>query len=150
MNGIVLNHTMNSSSKGYYKAGNSVVLSKGFNIKSGANVVFKIDECTSALPKGLNKTATNENYNDQVISVLDKEIRVYPNPFIDFINLDLGNYVDDYFSVIIYDTNGRKIKNYNVKGGQVEQLNCSELSTGIYILKVFNEKIQKEFKLIKK
>ena len=149
LNQINLKHLVKNV-KGIYTAGNDITLSNGFNIKSGSDVIFKIDDCSTPLPKALNKTTSNENDNNQVFSVLDKEIRVYPNPFIDFINLDLGNYVEDYFSVIIYDTNGRKIKNYNVKGGQLEQLNCSELSAGIYILKVFNEKIQKEFKLIKK
>jgi|GEM_PF-3390977 len=153
INGIVLNHTMNSSSRGYYQAGNSILLSNGFSIKSGSNVVFKIDECTSPLPRPLNKTSNNESTSkDEVIINMTDEIKVYPNPFSEFVNLDLSNYTKDAnFTSIVYDIHGKKVKEYRFTGGNNEQLRLNELSSGIYVLKVSsNQGLEKSFKLIKK
>ncbi|KAA5535300.1 T9SS type A sorting domain-containing protein [Paenimyroides baculatum] len=153
INGIVLNHTMNSSSKGYYQAGNSIVLSKGFSIKSGSNVVFKIDDCTSPLPKPFNKTSNNESTSkDELIIKMTDDIKVYPNPFSEFVNLDLSNYnKDTNFTLVVYDIHGKKVKDYRFNGGNTEQLRLNELSSGIYVLKVSsNQGLEKSFKLIKK
>lgn len=151
-NQINLKHLIRNST-GEYVSGNNITLSKGFSIKSGSNVVFKIDECTSPLPRPLNKTFNNESTSkDEVIINMTDEIKVYPNPFSEFVNLDLSNYnTDTNFTVIVYDIHGKKVKDFRLTGGNTEQLRLNELSSGIYVLKLSsNQGLEKSFKLIKK
>lgn len=151
-NQINLKHLIRNST-GEYVSGNNITLTEGFSIKSGSNVIFKIDECTSPLPRPLNKTSNNESTNKgEVIINITDEIKVYPNPFSEFVNLDLSNYnKDTNFILVIYDIHGKKVKDYKFTGGNTEQLRLNELSSGIYVLKVFSTQgLEKSFKLIKK
>lgn len=149
-NSIVLKNKMNPTSTGFYKAGNSITLSDGFNVKSGANVVFKIGECTNYLPKLSNRNESSDGDKELKIELND-DINAYPNPFSGFVNLDLRNYNKNVnFTALLYDINGKKIKNFEFKGGEVEFLDLSGLSSGVYVLKLMsNQSIEKSFKLIK-
>jgi len=151
-NQINLKHLIRNST-GEYVSGNNITLSKGFSIKSGSNVVFKIDECTSPLPRPLNKTSNNESTSkDELIIKMTDDIKVYPNPFSEFVNLDLSIYnKDTNFTLVVYDIHGKKVKDYRFNGGNTEQLRLNELSSGIYVLKVSsNQGLENSFKLIKK
>ncbi|SHJ28341.1 heparin lyase I family protein [Aquimarina spongiae] len=61
-----------------------------------------------------------------------KEI-IYPNPFKDFLHLDFQN---NYINAELYNTKGSSILNINFKNST--SINLSELSTGIYFLKIIN------------
>jgi len=66
----------------------------------------------------------------------------YPNPTNDFITLDFSDYNDTELSVEVFNMLGQKIKFFeNV--GVSEKIDLSQLTSGIYLLKInYNETIQ--------
>lgn len=72
-------------------------------------------------------------------------LRVYPNPAKDVLNV---NYKSDIQDVKIYNLLGQEVLSQKV--GQSDfQLNTSKLSTGTYVVKLFAEGGQHNFKLVK-
>jgi hypothetical protein len=87
-------------------------------------------------------TATNE----QVENI---NIKVYPNPFTDFISIE----VDDFqvFTFELFDVLGRKVESYLMNESKTfHQLNVQDLESGIYFYTLKKEgQIVKKGKLIK-
>lgn len=93
-------------------------------------------------------------YNDEILygpclnvstaDINQKQIKLYPNPFQDIVKIDDPN--DELLSSVIYDVQGKVIQK---KANQTE-LNLSDLSSGLYILKVkFKDQSVGVYKLIK-
>lgn len=76
-----------------------------------------------------------------------KNFRVYPNPASSSVNISLINEIKNA-TTTIYDINGRQVysKKSDLKG--IVTINTSNLSTGIYILKINNQQISFSKKLI--
>lgn len=86
--------------------------------------------------------------NDELITYTDY-LTVYPNPAIDFINLE-SNYTPIQ-KIEIYDTQGRLVLSQIVRETLLQyQLNISELSSGSYLLKAATNQGIESIKIIKK
>ena len=77
-----------------------------------------------------------------------KEISVYPNPVSSTFNLKTATNDLSSLSIQIFNVIGKKV--YEEKSLKSKTIDVSELSSGIYILKIINETQQKTIKLIKK
>lgn len=77
---------------------------------------------------------------------LHKTVKVNPNPFINTINLEVGN-SSVLQNIIVYDITGKVVfmSNTNLK-----QLDLGHLEKGIYILNLSTEKEKARFKIVKK
>lgn len=80
-------------------------------------------------------------YDSAIISAINNPevlqqdfFTVFPNPATDFISLKADNFTDTNFEMNVYDNAGRLLKTAKMNIG--EQLNVSDLSAGIYYLKV--------------
>jgi len=79
--------------------------------------------------------------------ILSKVVKLYPNPAVNFIKLDIG--AIEKASIKVFDINGKLVldnKNYNSK----EVLNISNLKIGIYFVKIKSNKGNTMKKFIKK
>lgn len=86
---------------------------------------------------------------------LNSNIKLYPNPFINNLNLEINSTSEEIITIKIYDIIGKKIynKEFNVKQGMnIISINNSSKFTakGNYILVVDSESINYTQKLIKK
>ncbi len=90
------------------------------------------------------------------VEYVDESISIFPNPFNDHINLRTKSSISLPHTVILVDTNGKKIYEEMVLLSSVNDdyrldFNSTSIIKGIYILKVFKDDILiKSFKVIKK
>ncbi len=76
----------------------------------------------------------------------NEEITIFPNPFdmeISFIN------IENYDKIIISDTKGSIVDNFEIKAKNYISKNYINLRRGIYIVKIIGETEEKSFKIIK-
>ena len=79
------------------------------------------------------------------------QLKVYPNPADDFISIEIPYFDSEYLDIIIYNELGKEV--YNKGGfltGSIQSINISNLTTGIYIVKVGKGKDWKSVKFIRK
>ena len=82
-------------------------------------------------------TASNKEFNKNSV------ISISPNPVLDYLKIKVSN--DEIIKgIYIYDLYGKLILN-----SQKQNLNLDSLSKGLYIIKVFTNKNQEEFKIFK-
>jgi hypothetical protein len=140
-----------------FTAGNSITLSPGFRVESGANFRASIQGCPS--PK---KGNPNQMFIDKLRSIelpdyeknnkeankdLDKDfivIRAEPNPASQSINLKFVLDTRKNFIYQIFNTYGQLMFSSNEKSYQkgisTETHNISNWANGMYIVKVISEK----------
>lgn len=94
---------------------------------------WSIDVCSAV-------TLSNDSFNENFFSV-------YPNPASDIINLDFKN--NSKASVEIYDLNGRQLKSIEKTNNKNNMsFRVDEFSSGIYFLKVKQDKLEQVEKVI--
>lgn len=84
--------------------------------------------------------STNDN-------VLNKGIKVYPNPSNGIVNIAIDNYVGD-ITVDVYDINGRKVFSNAGDYMKVNTINLQGFQRGVYILNVKGESLSYSEKII--
>ena len=98
----------------------------------------------------VNSTRTHNTYPpcatlSNTISEIKTEIKVYPNPTTEFLNIDFKN--EGSYTISIYDLNGKQLFN-RISTAQNFKLNVAHFSKGIYILKISNSSKNTAHKLI--
>lgn len=125
------------------------------NVVSDTTVNFigvKLGDINSSAQGTVGNTATNCD-GSPISSISDlnaiEGLRVFPNPFIDEINLELGK---DYptVSVEIFTSAGKKISNSNFNNTNTIKLTIENKTSGIYFIKVTAEQKVSWVSVVKK
>ncbi|TVZ56100.1 putative secreted protein (Por secretion system target) [Lutibacter sp. Hel_I_33_5] len=114
------------------------------------------NNCTSAMidiKSGINNSSNGINctISLSVNDILFKNIRVYPNPLNNQLNIDLGNN-HRINKIELVNLNGKLILNKSIKSDDKKMsfnLNKHQLSSGVYFLNLSTGKTTKSFKIIK-
>jgi len=78
---------------------------------------------------------------------LENNLKVYPNPTSDILNIDLNKNISGIDKLQLYDVNGKLVYKQNLKNLTNTKIDVSQLSSGVYLLKIktndktFNKKI---------
>ncbi|SFT73789.1 Por secretion system C-terminal sorting domain-containing protein [Lishizhenia tianjinensis] len=75
-------------------------------------------------------------------------VRVYPNPTIHILNIDITELNNVAVDIALYDNTGRLVHQLSGAQNQVVQFNTSELARGLYTLKLQNGKTLKTVKIV--
>lgn len=130
---------VNSTIPGNYKI---VVTHKG-NLSGGKQDFSLIVSGTGTVMDSIGNLAIKEqNFT---------RLSVYPNPTVDFINLE-GEFSELHGAeIVIYDLTGKKVftKN-NAFDSNREVLNVTNLTSGVYLMDVYNNNRRQVIKLVKK
>jgi uncharacterized delta-60 repeat protein len=79
-------------------------------------------------------------------------LNVYPNPFNDFLNIDLYNYLNKNVSIELYDVSGKTILNklkFDSSNHSIRLQIPQDIPKGVYFLKLTNESNISVVKLVK-
>jgi len=107
------------------------------NCVSNDAFIFMIDDLS------INTTLVN----NEIIEVNDN-IKVYPNPAVDYINVNIGNINNT--KIVIFDVCGKAVKQIDLNESQAT-IDLSELSAGVYYvnIKTDNNTVVKKISLIR-
>ena len=139
-------------------AQNTIPASGGNATGSGGSVNYTVGQVVDDTYTGTNGSVAQgvqQPYEISVVNGIDEalgislEIKVYPNPTMDFIKLKTANYEIQNLRYQLYDMNGRLVKENKVEGDETSIV-MSNLVPATYFLKVMDKKeVIKTFKIIK-
>jgi len=119
-----------------------------YDVVEGENYCYKIEalsnNCESEFCQEVCQVFSGLNYiGNNNLSVI-----LYPNPTNDKVTLEVEGLTKDA-KVIVYDINGREIKQYNLNAGQKElEIDVNGLAKGVYNVRIVNDNISLTRKLI--
>ncbi|MFD2916824.1 CARDB domain-containing protein [Psychroserpens luteus] len=116
-------------------------------VADATEIVIENNESNNleCIPITINDGTLEVNNNE-----LSNEIKIYPNPFDEKINISLSKTYSN-IEIEIFNVIGQKIIQYTFENKQDIEINTEDLSNGLYFLKVkLNDVISEEFKLIKR
>ncbi len=146
------------------KANESIVFLPGFKAESGSTLSASItsENCTTIEESSELKSATLQNVSDSVTIPEKKSVyhfsedfssKTYPNPFNNELSIAINSEKNNDLRIKIYDINGSLLKEViesNVISGKHQfNINCSDLASGIYIIKISAGSKEFSDKLIK-
>jgi hypothetical protein len=144
-NTIIASNTFNSGTSGIYHAGTSVILSPGFNAKSGSTFRAYIAGCTNTFTQ--KKTSSDEEI--VITSEHPKNpLKLYPNPNTGFFTIDLGFDNTKEVGIIVYDILGKQIY-HSVTKNATADVSLSNLPSGIYIVRLQGSDYNETVKFVK-
>lgn len=109
------------------------------------SVYYNLVAINGANPKALGElTDFSLNVNDDIS--LNNEIRVYPIPAKDFINIE--NNMEEYLSMKILNIHGQSMHNEIIERNSVNTISILQLKSGIYLLQLISENKYFEKKII--
>ncbi|MDF1674777.1 MAG: M12 family metallo-peptidase [Vicingaceae bacterium] len=125
-------NVIDSGATGLYHAGYEIVLSNGFSSVIGSEFRAYIESCSHNFEqKNSSKNQWESNSNDINNS---NNIKVYPNPCDDIINIES---VDDFNNITISNINGTPlILNKLTRNTKHIQVNINFLNKGVYIVTI--------------
>ncbi|MDB5129589.1 MAG: hypothetical protein JWQ85_3821 [Mucilaginibacter sp.] len=132
-----------------------IFMGDSYHIKlNGVTTNTTANQVTLMLKPGVNTIAVSTDKDCQ--GVIDKTITIgeaitlFPNPFINQVNLNLGNSVIKNATVKVYDTFTKTVysKQYTNQLGTV-QIDLSRLIPGTYVINVITDGKQNTHKIIK-
>lgn len=97
------------------------------------------------------RTATSDTTLQAFQDMIDKkEIKIYPNPATDILNIKITNFNrDNSLRISFFDLSGRLLINKMARE-ETTTLDISPYSSGIYILKLQGKEIYSDWKIIKR
>jgi len=133
-------------------AAQQVVSSGGYAVKSDISVNWILGGSLSNIP-AYDQSTLNKILKEQLMEY-EISLKIYPVPATDFINIEIPMVDTGRVNLELYNSSGVRILNTIRTYQPVLQLSISNLSTGIYYLKVFlassNDGLFRVEKLIKK
>lgn len=100
----------------------------------------------------INDTVSNTQKPEQKQKIEDSigfhVIKIYPNPTVGLLNVEIPFKNEQKISIMVYDLNG-KVLIEKIVNDQNTIINLSEHPAGIYILNVIIGKFRKDWKIIK-
>ena len=77
-----------------------------------------------------------------------KEMKIYPNPFNDYLYINTGDSVPQ--KALLYDLSGKQIGDYTLGKEPVVRIDTRSVAKGTYVLRIYTDNRVKTFKVIKK
>lgn len=125
-------------------------------VGGGAQISWTIGETVTETYTVSNSLLTQGFHQPEIMSVtsvdeldLMTEVRIYPNPVFESLNLEFG-YIEDSYIYNIHDTNGKLLYSSSRSNLHHQVIDMSNYPHGNYILKIiFDQSNPKTYKIVK-
>lgn len=133
---------VNPKSEVEMKAGNTITFEPGTEILSGSILLAHIGPIDICLGKkifsgGEPENTSNENYEEskfQNDTIINMDIAIYPIPTKNILKIDFNNFSSGKYE--IYSLEGRLIMSNHFKESLEININLTDITNGIYIIKI--------------
>lgn len=125
---------------------------------SGGSVSYSVGQIVYTVITGINSSVAQGVQQPYEISIVTEvedateislSFSVYPNPTIDFLILNVGNYKTQNLSFNLYDISGKLLESKKLEGNETS-ISMGNNVSGIYFLKIIeSHKELKTFKIIR-
>jgi len=139
---ITSNGTVQAGTAVRFKSATAITLTAGFTAEEGSQFLAEIENCNAL------KTSEAKSKRTKINNTLTRkniDIKVYPNPTVHLLNIDLGE--TEITDLIIINVSGHEILRRTV-GQNFNQIDVSQLPAGMYLINVLTvnrELIAKRF-----
>lgn len=114
---------------------NNIILQNGGNIIFHVANYFEGNRGTYLLDIGINRqTLGNQDFD------LNNQIKVYPNPAKDFVNINLSDYANDVTEIQINNIQGQIVRSIKVQNEMIVQIPLEDLTSGFYFAQIYSNK----------
>lgn len=132
------------------------IVTSGGNSTGNGSVSFSVGQTFVSVNGGNGSTSEGIQNSIEIFTLSNPElntilleVKTYPNPSKDIINLTIKNKSFDNLGFEIYNINGKKLRSGKVTKENT-QINIKKFKSGLYFLKVHQHKEEvKVFKIIK-
>lgn len=76
-------------------------------------------------------------------------VSIYPNPTTDILNIQTQEILPENTTAIVYEITGKRVLNIPLQNSNLNNINVSNLNSGIYILQIDGSNLNHSFKFIK-
>jgi len=120
----------------------------GLMNSAGQNSVLNSSSITLKLDIGQEDSITNE---EETTSIDESQLKVYPNPVKDALNVHLNGLGNEVERVAVYSVIGQQVYDSGSLQTKHTQVDVSGLTQGIYVMKVFTNKgmLNKKFEVVR-
>jgi hypothetical protein len=132
-----------------YSTDNGVTWSEVFDtmpnnniiMQNGGNIIFRVANYfegnmgTYLLDVGINRQTLDTQDFD-----LNNQIKVYPNPAKDFVNINISDYANDVTEIKIYNIQGQIVRSIKVQNETIVQIPLDNLTSGFYFAQIYSTK----------
>ena len=135
-----------TTSNGYYIFGNSVGNSAATTLFDTTNGLFRgsnIYGYSGNFISYFNTKPLAKNQFDEL------NVTIYPNPTKDILNIQSKESLPENTSLVIYDVSGKRVLNFITNHYNLNQINVSNLNSGVYFLQINGSETNQSFKFIK-
>ena len=136
-NPITSNGKIKEATTVTFKSATAITLTQGFYAEAGSDFFAKIENCNAL------KTPNEQEKPTRQISIRSEtyqDIKIYPNPATNLINLDLGEI--EITDLMIINMSGHEILRRSI-GQNFHQIDVSQFSSGMYMINVLT--VNQEF-----
>lgn len=116
-------------------------ISNNIIVQNGGNLIFHVapyfsgNMGTYLLDVGINRQTLGTQDFDT-----DNQIKVYPNPAKDFVNIDLSAYANEVSEIKIINVQGQVVSTQKVQNATIVEIPLEDLATGFYYAQIYSTK----------
>lgn len=98
----------------------------------------------------VNSTTVDVSIATSTVNIeLENQVVLYPNPAIDFLNVNLGNEMNEETLIEVLDLSGKVMHRVQVSQTNQTRINTTTLPSGMYLVRISTDKEEQTYRIVK-
>ena len=118
------------------------VITDNIDGKRPSETLFPLEFCTVQLIDSIGQEITVNTFSDTIVIITginkiiqyEQEVRLYPNPATNYLNIDIGNLIVQKISIL--NAMGQEISKMDINSNSEIKLNMSSYAPGLYFITI--------------
>lgn len=115
------------------------MLNSNITIQNGGSIIFHV---ANYFEGNMGTYLLNVSLNRQTLSSddfdINNQIKIYPNPAKDFVNINLSDFANDVTDIQVNNIQGQIVRSIKVQNETIVQIPLDNLSSGLYFAQIYS------------